>query len=166
MAPRTKPHCHPPDAGAQRQVSLLAVCEVALVEQPDILQARAPSEHQRPVWMAGVLPTLCPGGGREDAAEVRVDDRCGVVADIRARKAGSWTFGEGIQHPAQAVLLGSASCGRESDPTRRGIAFEEVAEPEIGTGPEAQVATGVEHHDIRPLHLEAVRSRRCRRRRS
>ena len=101
--PAHEPVSQPRGLGPQREVGLLAVGEVALVEQAHLLEQLAAGEHQRAVRVAGRLPALGHGGRREDAAEVRVDDRRGAVAEVGAGQAGPGPRGHGLEHAGQAV---------------------------------------------------------------
>ena len=119
MAPRIEPRLPARRLGPQGEVGLLAVREVALVEQPHLLQHLAAGEHQRAVRVAGRLPSLGHGRRGEDAAEVRVDDRGGAVAEVGAGQARP----AGAPPPPRACGPGSRAPARRrgapAPPSRR-----------------------------------------------
>ena len=117
--------------------------------------------------MARVLPTLFDRGGREDAAEVRVDDRRGVVADVRARESGPRTFGERSSIRRRQPGSRKRVVGRERDPVpasrrSRGSAGTRGWRP----GPKPRLPPASSTTTSGAVDLRPTRSSRCRRRRS
>src|SRR5207247_11473702 len=89
--------------GSLAEVGLLAVGEVALVEEPDLVQARSAGDHQRAVGVAAGLPAGRAFGRAEDAAEVPLDDGlapAGVLIDGPGQ-AETWPSLDGGTQPAQ-----------------------------------------------------------------
>ena len=101
---------------SQREIGFFAIREVALVEDADLFEARASREHERAVRVSCGLPSLAHRGGREDAAEIGVDDRGGAVAYVGARQPGTRSFTEHREHVADACRLGKGVVWREHHP--------------------------------------------------
>ena len=142
---------HDPDLpagglGPDGQLGLLAVGEVALVEQPHVLQAPAGGQHERPVGIAGRLPALGDGGGGRDGAEVAVDDRGQAVADVGGRQPGPGLGLAGGHQAGEASGQGPGVVGAHRQPVG-GVVGQEPAEPGVGTRPEPGVGAQLEDVD-------------------
>src|SRR5205814_3868148 len=126
----------PPNAFSQ--IGLLAIGEVALVEQAHLGQAAPAGEHERAVGVAGGFPSGAALGGDEDAAEVAVDDRLGGTATAvdGAGQAGTWPIADGGQKPAQTARSEEHVVRCDHRPVAPPL-VEPTAEADVGRGTEA-----------------------------
>ena len=124
--------------GPQGEVGLLAVGEVALVEQADLVQAGPPGQHQGAVGMVGRLPAR-PGLRPElDAAEVGVDDGAQGLAELGAGQPGPGPAPGGLDHALEASRLGEGVVGGDDGPVPPPRS-QPVGQAHVGRGAEAPV---------------------------
>ena len=148
-APRTTPTCQPRCLGPQRQLGLLAVGEVALVEQPHVARGtragpasacrggsrRAPSPRRPwpgPGWRRSSGRRPASGRRRRRPTPARPGAGPSTASTSRAqaaRRAGLASWGHTASHGA-------------------GSWAQEPAEADVGAGPEAGVGAQLEHVDV------------------
>jgi peptidoglycan/LPS O-acetylase OafA/YrhL len=146
-----QPHRPASCPGTQGEVGLLAVGEVALVEQAHLLQAGAPQQHEGAVGVVDGLPagqrTVVGWRGHGHAAEVGVDHRDHAVPHVRAHQPGHRLRVRRVEHRRQAPRVGVHVVGHQPDPLAVVGVREEPCQPHVRTGPEPRVVVVLDQLD-------------------
>ena len=148
-APRTSPVSQPARGGPQREVRLLAVGEVPLVEQAHLLEELPAGEHQRAVRVPGRLPPLRHRRRGQDPPEVRVDHRRQPVAEVGAgqTRRGGGRRRRRASGRGTRLRLGVVGCQADPADVIGVRVVQHVAEARVRPGPKPTVAgKGDERH--------------------
>ena len=173
MAPRIRPGLPPGRLGPQGQVGLLAVGEVALVEQADLLEHLAGGRAS--ACRAGARPAPTP---RSRVAGARMPPKYGSTIGVAPSPKSAQAspargpLPHGLEHPGQAVRAPARRRAGPARPSRRRPAAgwaSTCRKPGVGAGPEPAVAGQLQELDAGGQALahdgDARRARsRCRRR--
>ena len=133
--------------GPEGELAFLAVREIALVEDANLLGARPPNEHQSAVWVPGIFEARLDRRRCIDRAEVRVDHRKGVVADVGRRQADMIAALQFPEHHLERVGIRKRIVGGDRNPVGV-VLLEPTSQTDIAAGTEAQVGTGHDEFGI------------------
>ena len=149
IAPRTSPTSQPGGAGPQPEVGLLAVGEVALVEQADLFEARGPGHAAACRADGPRAPSLRPP--RRGRGCRRSRGRPPVSPRRRSRRTPSPARGRASSTSsmrARQPTAGQRVVRCEGDPLPVPGPVEPMAEAGVRGGAEAAVGAEVDHLDV------------------
>ena len=136
--------------GPQAEIGLLAVAEIALVEQADVLEAGPAGEQQGAMGVVDRLPALRHRPPAEEGAEVAVHHRAETVTDVGTGEAGPGPWRDGGYQALEAVRGREGVVGADADPLPR-TRGQPVAQPDVGPRAEPEVVPGREELVVRAL---------------
>ncbi len=137
----------PRPSGADRKLALLAVGEVALVEQSDLFETGAATHHQRAVGVISDVEADIDRRRRVDGPEERIDHGPHAIAHIGAHETDPRTFIDLGEHLFDRVEIRKCVVRSDRDPLPS-LALEESAKSDVAAGPEPEVVAGKDQFGV------------------